>query len=334
MAPSGAQLRRQLLDAGVANAAINAVWPQWWSEEANSSLSATAELTYTVARRLGMSPRALFDGSTQFLWLDSTKFKNLGTTTESDRAILASFGTAVGRCALKATAAASISILPDVLTLRRIILDNAKFVDVAELLKLCWSLGIPVIQLRVFPLPQKRMQAMTVNAGGRYAILIGFESGYYARTAYIIAHELSHIILGHLGETESLLDMDDTLEKPDIDDEESDADRSALLLLTGTERLDVAADTSNFSSTQLAQAALRESEQLRIEPGILALCLGHTTNEWQKVYGALKIIPPGVQDVGNQINRLAANQLDWSALSYSNREYLTGIMGINGESAS
>ena len=56
MTLSAGRLRREGDEAGTANAAINAVWPEWWSAEAEASLSATAELTYTVARRLGLSP--------------------------------------------------------------------------------------------------------------------------------------------------------------------------------------------------------------------------------------------------------------------------------------
>src|SRR6266567_2405462 len=122
MTLSEGQLRRELRKAGIANAAINAIWPEWWSAEAGQSLSATAELTYTVARRLGLSPRALFDGSPQFLWHDSTKFKNLGTITDKEQAILASFGTAVGRCALSATPPAVFPPISDAQTVRDAIL--------------------------------------------------------------------------------------------------------------------------------------------------------------------------------------------------------------------
>jgi hypothetical protein len=193
MALSPAQLRRELRDAGIANAAINAVWPQWWSDDAAQSTSATAELVYTVARRLGLSPRALFDGSTQFLWRDSTKFKNLGTSTSRDQAILSAFGIAIGRCALGATREGPIPDLPDVHTLRDTILNQGRLVDAVELLTFCWSFGIPVVQLNFFPLQQKRMHAMTVHVDSRYAILLGFGSRYYSRIAYILAHEIAHI---------------------------------------------------------------------------------------------------------------------------------------------
>jgi hypothetical protein len=327
MVLSPVQLRRELSRAGIANAAIDAVWPQWWSADAAASTSATVELTYTVARRLGLSPRALFDGSAQFLWRDDTKFKNLGTTSEHDRAVLAAFGIAIGKCAVGATKPASTAILPDAATLRATILGQGRLVDAFELLTFCWSFGIPVIQLKFFPLRQKRMHAMTVRAGQQYVILLGFESKYYARVAYIIAHEIAHILLGHLAGENSLLDIDDPLVEGNPDDEEASADRLALQLLTGSENLSIAANTSSYTARQLAEAALNEAQVEKIDPGVLALCLGHATGKWQQSVGALKIIPPGEQDVGATINGIATSQFDWQALSYSNHEYLARIVG-------
>jgi len=321
------QLRRELREAGIANAAINAVWPEWWSSEAKDSLSATAELTYTVARRLGLSPRALFDGSPQFLWHDSTKFKNLGTATDQEQAILASFGTAVGRCALSATAPVAFPAGADAQAVRNAILGQAAFVDLTELLTFCWRTGIPVIQLRIFPLRQKRMQAMTVKVNGRYAILLGYESQYYARMAYILAHEIGHILLGHLEHSDSLLDMEDPLTANELDAEELEAEHAAFVLLTGRPDPQVLADSSSYRATQVAHAAMEAAGREQIEAGILALCLGHATGKWAETFGALKIIPPGAQSVGEQINRLAASQFDWQELSHASRDYLEQAIG-------
>lgn len=324
---SSQRLRRELREAGIATAAIDAVWPQWWSEEANESVSATTELTYTVARRLGLSPSALFDGSAKFLWRDSTKFKNLGVTTEREQEVLAAFSVAIGRCALAATGPAPLATLPDADTLRATILGQGHLVNTPELLNFCWSLGIPVLQLRVFPLGQKRMHAVTVNRNGRYAILIGFETKYLAVAAYNIAHEIAHILLGHLEGETSILDIENPLELESRDAEEDAADRLALRLLTGTDNPQISADTRSYNATQLANAAKAASIKEQIDPGVLALCLGHSTGKWEQSYGALKIIPPGEGPVGEQINAIAANQFNWEDLSYANREYLSKVIG-------
>jgi hypothetical protein len=327
MARFEAQLRRELQQAGIANAAIKAVWPEWWSTEAESSLSATAELTYTVARRLGLSPQSLFDGSPRFLWYDTTKFKNLGTTTPEEQAILASFGTAVGRCALSATSPGAYPPISDAQTVRDAILREARFVDLPGLLTFCWQRGIPVIQLQVFPLRRKRMQAMTVKVKGRYAILLGFESDYYARMAYILAHEISHILLGHLEQDESLLDMENPLTAKNLDAEEVEAGRAAFILLTGHDDPQVLANIQSYRARQVAQAATETGNRERIDPGILALCLGYATGNWPQTFGALKMIGGGAQPVGDQINELAGNMFHWDALSHANRDYLAQVIG-------
>ncbi|WP_405919713.1 ImmA/IrrE family metallo-endopeptidase [Streptomyces longwoodensis] len=321
------QLRRELRQAGIANAAIDAAWPQWWSDEASGSPSATAELTFTVARRLGLSPSALFDGSPQFLWRDETKYKNLRSQSSDEEAALASFGVSVGRSALSATSG---ELLPGGLTaadLRAAILESREYVSFLDLLSFCWSFGIPIVQLRVFPLRQKRMHAMTVQVDGRYAVLLGLETKYPAKAAYIIAHEIGHIALGHLGTSGALMEMGDPMVAEDSDDEEIAADRFALELLTGSEHPEILPDNLSYSSRQLAVAAIQASSEQRIDPGVIALCLGHATNLWDRSFGALKIIPPGEQQVARQINEVAFQQLDWDALSYSSQEYLSRVMG-------
>ena len=76
MVSVAASIRRQLREAGVAAKAINQFWPEWWTADAESSISATTELRYTLARRLGVSPSSLFGGPPRFVGSDNAKFKN------------------------------------------------------------------------------------------------------------------------------------------------------------------------------------------------------------------------------------------------------------------
>jgi hypothetical protein len=329
MASSVDSLRRELRHAGITAHAIDAVWPEWWSTDAESSLSAVAELRYTVARRLGMSARSLFDGPPKFVWKDEAKFKNLGTATEREAAILTSFGVAVGRYSVAATALSG-SLPRSPTMLRESILESAPVVGLGELLAFSWAAGIPVIQLRLFPLRQKRMQAIAVRVGERYAVLIGRESKFHAQVAYILAHEIGHIVLDHVSGIAALLDVDDPLKLETSDEEEQSADRFALELLTGDPEPRVEATVERFSARQLAEAALRTGPYERVEPGVLALCLAHATGRWRQGFGALKLIPPGEEDVGSQINDLALAQLDLESLPLDGREYLHKVTGSRG----
>lgn len=328
MTLSPKELRVELQRAGIANAAVDAVWPQWWSADAESSLSATAELTFTVARRLGLSPEDLLDGEAKFVWRDETKYKRLTAKASNEEAAVASFG-----CAVAGAAVAGLSGPPlpshTALELRDEILKDSAVVDASGLIPLAWGLGIPVLQLRVFPLQQKRMHAMSVGVRDRAAILLAREESYVAPMTFTLAHEIGHLMLGHLAGADAVVDFGVPLQSPDTgDDEETAADRFALELLTGQMAPEVVTDTDQFNATQLAAAAMKQGPTLGIEPGILALCAGHNTRQWDKAYGALKIIPPQQRDVSATINNIANVQLDWSAMTKDNQDYLHVIMGL------
>lgn len=327
-----AELRTTLRRAGLTTSAIDAVWPEWWSDEAGDSPSAATELRFTVARRLGIAPSSLLGtGSPQFVWRDETRFKNIGAANQHEAGVLASFSVSVGRCAIRATPPeTAVPVGMTASSLRAHLLRDAPTVDLGALLIACWSFGIPVLHMKVFPLAQKRMHAVATRLGTRFAVLIARESRYASQVAYYVAHELGHILTGQVGESAAMLDVDDPLRSSDGDDEEDTADRFALELLTGDPEPDVSANFQQFNATQVAQSAMEAAGQHKVDPGVIALCLGHRTGRWEQVMGALKIIPPGEQDVPGEVNRLAHSQLDWTAISYEDQAFLETIMGIDG----
>ena len=60
----------QLRRAGISRAAIDAAWPAWWTEEAESSPSGRAELRFALARRLGLEAKPLLGERVEFIWND------------------------------------------------------------------------------------------------------------------------------------------------------------------------------------------------------------------------------------------------------------------------
>ncbi len=329
--PSESQaLRKRLREAGIAPRTIRAIWPTWWSEEAEASRSAVVELRYTVARRLGSSPRSLFEnGSPEFLWKDAAKFKNVGTQGDDELAILTSFGVAVGQ-ALLAASPGSVVDVPSAAELRAVLLRTSPAVDLRTLLDLAWAVGIPVAQLALFPLGAKRMHAITVRVHGRYAILVGRQSPFPAQVAYLVAHELGHVASGHVSTAPALVEAEDPLTGSG-DDEEHDADAYALELLTGDPHTVIEATDPQFSAVQLANAAIGAARELRIDPGVLALCLGHSSGRWKQAFAALKLLPPGPVDVRDFINGVARHQLRWNDLSGDAQEFLSAALGIDAD---
>jgi len=336
-------LRRRLRRVGLSESAINAAWPTWWSDEADASSSARAELRYSLARKLGLDPRSLLeDGSEpEFVWRDVARFKHLIGETDREKAVISSFGAALGGLLIAATQSLVSIAGRTAIELRSAILERKRFIGLSDLLSLCWSAGIPTIHLRIFPWRGKRMSAMTVQVSQRNAILLARDSQYPAQIAFYLAHELAHILLNHLSEESVLVDFEPTsshgigLEDPNPDPsqipdpEEFNADRFALELLTGESSPAVLPMSHTGGARSLAHAVLRASEGLRIEPGTLALCYGYSTGAWNVANASLKYIYSSPRPVWEVINDIALQQLSMESLPEDVRFYLLSVLGGN-----
>lgn len=329
------RLRGRLRAIGLSAAAIDAVWPRWWSEAAAASPSARVELVFSLARRFGFDPRSLLNeaDTPRFLWRGDARFKHLSRETELERATLTSFGRSVAVPLLAAAPDPAIDIRgSEAGELRGALLSSRPYVELADLLLLAWSAGIPSVHLRVFPLRQKRMAAMTVGVGDRPAILLGKDSQYPAPIAFYVAHELAHVALGHVAGDRLIVDLDDLGQLSEEDQEEQAADRFALELLTGRAQPTVlSAGGIQPSARSLAEVALAAGPDLGIEPGMLAQCYGFSTRDWAVATKSLRYIYSAREAMWSSINALARLQLDLGALSSDAAEYLDEVLGSKGQ---
>jgi hypothetical protein len=189
---------------------------------------------------------------------------------------------------------------------------------------------MPVAYLRVFPLPQKRMAAMSVRVDDRFAVLIAKESKYLAEVAFFLAHELGHVWLGHLLDQPAVIDFEeDTPSLGGDDSEEQAADAFALELLTGRPEPTVLPGDPRYQARDLAQRALGAGPELRIDPGVLLMCFGYSTKDWTGAYAALKFLygdtPPPIWD---EVNRLAWSQSDRDAIPAEGLDFLQLVLGL------
>lgn len=212
------------------------------------------------------------------------------------------------------------------LEIRNTILSSQPFVRLVDLLALCWALGIPVGHLRIFPLKAKRAAAMSVRMNDRFAVLLSKESDYPAWVAYYLAHELGHIMLGHLASSPVVVDFEADDESP-ADPQETDADRFALELLTGESDPIVVSNAERPGARQLARRALEVSTELRVEPGTLALCFGHSTHDWATANAALRYIYNEKRPTWSAVNGIAATQTDSSRVPEDSRGFFAAVLG-------
>jgi hypothetical protein len=321
---------RLIRHTGLTSSAVEAAWPEWWSDAAEASSSAQAELRFSIARKLGLDARSLIEERTpRFVWEDSARFKRFAGDSGRDRPIISSFGASLGRALLQACPEVGQPTGVSAATLRLQVLRGSEFVGLIELLGLAWALGIPVVHLRVYPLSAKKMSAMSVAIGERFAILLARDALYPAPVAFYLAHEIGHIMLGHVRDGSSIVDIDMVGESgAQQDPEEVAADEYALELLTGSThpRIEVVGD--GRSARRLASEALSEGPANRIEPGTLALAYGFQTRLWPTAIGALRHIYQAPQNVWSVVNQLASRQLDWARLPDELDSYVRAIMGM------
>jgi Zn-dependent peptidase ImmA (M78 family) len=316
-----------LRDAGISEQAIDAAWPAWWREELGDSTSGRAELRFALARKLGMSPKSLIGERVEFIWDDSAKFKHLSADDADDRAALTAFGLSLGRMLIAATREVTSLVGLDAAIIRDQLLSSGEpNINLQSLLTLCWSVGIPVIHLRVFPLEAKRMHAMVVAVDGRYAILLGKDASYPAPVAFTLAHELGHIVCRHLDGASALVDVEDPAHAKDRDDQETEADQFALELLTGRPDPKFTTSEDSYNAPTLAAAVLKAAPEYRVEPGTLALCLAFRTGAWPQAMTAMKFIYGEAEPVWHKVNMLARTQLSLEHLAPESADYVLNVL--------
>jgi hypothetical protein len=174
------------------------------------------------------------------------------------------------------------------------------------------------------------MAAMAVQLSAGNAILVGRDSEYPAQIAFYVAHEFAHLALGHIETGRAIVDLETlTWSDPEADPEEDAADRYALEILTGHERPIVLSAASGGGARALADAAMRASEELGIEPGTLALCFGYSTRRWAIANAAMKYIYATPKPVWREVNNIAHDQLHLGNITDDSREFLLTTLGMD-----
>lgn len=330
MDESADRFRQRLIRrARLSESAVDAAWPEWWSEAADASPAAQAELRFSVARNLGLDPRSLLgEDEPRFVWDDSVKFKGFQGDAERDRPALASFGTALSRALLTGCAPGPSLVGVTAARLREAVLATRPFVGLSQLLGVAWATGVPVAHLKVYPLAAKRMSAMSVSFQDRHAILMARDADYPAWPAFHLAHEIGHIALGHLADGRAIVDLESVDEVAGVlDPEEAAANTFALELLTGRPEPRVEVRGEGRSARQLAEQSRQVGAQERIEPGTLALVYGHSTGNWATAVAALSHLYDAPQDAWRAVNRIAMRQLQWSAMGDEAESFVRAVMG-------
>ncbi len=301
--------------------------PEWWDDDAASSPAGYSEALLHLSRHLGLALSSLQDDSKPIVLRDfgPCKFKKTTGTSDDDLALARAIGTRAAQLAATAMAKPYKRLPSSALEIRLQILDRGvSWVGLKELLEWCWSIGIPVVFLANFPRGAKKMQGMSAMFKGRPVIIISKQLKPTAWLLFILAHELGHIVGGHLSDGTVLVDQD--VGKNERDVEEDEANALALELLTGTSNYQVYTSGRWPNADELAEVAHELGKERHIDPGHIILNYAHTMGDrfWPVANAALKKLEPHA-NAPALVRSVLAGKLDWSALPKDSCEFMMRV---------
>lgn len=308
------------------------VLPSWWDDEAAEAPAGFAEALLIIARRLGLDYTSLRSGEGAVLRTarPSVKFKTAAQGIAADECdVAAAIAIQAARFAALGAPKPTLEPLKTAAEIREHIKSDRPCVDLEGLLDYCWSAGIAVLHVSGLPPKAKRLHGLAVNADGKHVAVVFDGRTPHAYLLFVLAHELGHITLGHVGDGGAL--VDDAINAVGLDDasgdrEESEANRFALELITGRPDYRVRATDRWLKAATLATEAKRIGRERGIDPGHVVLNYAHTMGGsfFAVANAALKHLDPA-QDAPSLVRRKLADLLDWSELPPDAAEFVARV---------
>lgn len=306
--------------------------PDWWDEEFEATPGAAVQAIAYVSRRLNLDIASLVEPEAvpAFKHSCNAKFKTRLFTNAAQLQVAQCMAARVAEMAAYAYVPECKSLPESALNVRNEILKTHNFVDLEGLLEFCCNYGIPVIHFNKFP-PSTGVRKFDGMVGcfyNRPVIVISLKDRSPARLLFILAHELGHIIKGHI-QGASIVDEEIRLES--IDNEEIEANEFAVEILLG--KPDMGYYTPRvFNGSRLATYAQQNSIRDNAAPGVVVLNYAWSKATravkkkelqiiWATAFKALKIIE-GDADAPTHINRYVRTYLDLDKLDEDSQDYL------------
>jgi Zn-dependent peptidase ImmA (M78 family) len=325
-----ADLYQRLASVGLTKAfLLKQALPDWWCDEYEASEGAVVTAAAHIAKRLNLDLKSLLDEQARpkFVLTSQPKYK---VQSETDPQQLPIPSAIAAKVADVVASACRVTYQPiehlSVAEIREEILKVRPYVDLDGILDFCWRRGIPVIHFSRFPDGIRKFQGMAACFHQRPVIVLSLNASSPSRLLFIAAHELGHILKGHLNLMREGLLVDEAVKLESKDDEEIEANEVATELLLG--RPDkFYGQLRNYTASQLVEYAVRVGSEDRVSPGVVALNYGWYRKHWGSANGALKLLEPSA-DAPQQINHYLLEHLDWDKLGNDYQEYLELVLGL------
>ena len=175
----------------------------------------------------------------------------------------------------------------DASAIRNKILTRCTCVDLRGLVDFCWDSGIAVVHLGELPKKSKKFSGMALFCKSRPFIVLASGRDSPPWLAFHLAHELAHIMLGHVVEGGDPF-ADSNIDELDNDEQEREADRYACKILAGQE--DPSPKLQKWNAPKLAKVAEDFGQANGVDPGTVALIYGRANGRMPVAQNALKIL--------------------------------------------
>lgn len=326
--------------AGFPKSFVDRMLPEWWDNSLLKTSAGALQFALILKQRLGLDVLFGQDGQLAInAQAPQASFKHRAGTSADELNVSAALGIALARIAVRATRNPYGELPRDPWAIYAMARDTcgAASMGFEGLLNLCWAHGIPVLFLKDLPKKTKRMAGMAVMVDGRPAILLGYDYAQHAKQLFVLAHELAHIVCGHVEDNGALIDEEITqvvvgLEgraQSQRDAQENEADDLALMMIRNG-NMDVVNQFSRASSAvALAAQAMALGKGTGIDQGHLILSYAKLHDDWMRANQALNFIEQRIDAVALVREKFIAN-VDLDLISDESAEHLLTMQGFQG----
>jgi Zn-dependent peptidase ImmA (M78 family) len=264
-----------------------AVLPDWWDSTCEQDDGLLNDLEVRVARFLG-APLSVVGDPSAALAAPTCKGAQLRRVRDINRDRL---GPSIHAALNIASAVVRSSSLPPLLRLppidatawRQEISRKARVVKLDDLVADAWDRGIPVVHVDVLPAPS--FQGMACIVEDRPVVLVCHDLDEPGRLAFIIAHEVGHIVNGDCTAGQPVVDEEDEI--PDDTDIEKRADAFAIAVLTGGVQVPVV-DASGYKD--LAQRAAKIEDERGVDASAVIFTWARQSGDYMTAVMAAKAL--------------------------------------------
>jgi Zn-dependent peptidase ImmA (M78 family) len=246
------------------------ILPEWWSDEMAVTDAGYARGLGIISSHLGIGLQQLWDDSAQLCVpsFGRTNFKLNANRTESDVSWTKCVALSAARLVVQAIRV-DYKPLPKAKKMREEILAaGADYVTLPALLAYLWGHGVPVLFVQKKPAKSKLMDGVVATIDGRPVIVLSKRKSLNSLLLFILAHETGHIVRGHLNDQPVLVDSHIDRSE-DKDQQEREANQSALEALTGSPNIQFLHDDKYIDAEALAKIARNTALETQIDPAVI-----------------------------------------------------------------